>query len=57
MTRKKQDPMIRRLRLQFVAVCMELVTAVVAVVVTAAFFTVRQNIAGVSSGVLQRVIQ
>ncbi|MDY3282215.1 sensor histidine kinase [Dysosmobacter sp.] len=57
MSRPKQDPMIRRLRLQFVAVCMALVTAVVAVVVTAAFFTVRQNIAGVSRGVLTRVIQ
>ena len=53
----RQDPMIRRLRLQFVAVCMALVTAVVAVVVTAAFVTVRQNIAGVSHGILQRVIQ
>ena len=30
MSRPKQDPMIRRLRLQFVAVCMALVTAVVA---------------------------
>ena len=53
----RQDPMIRRLRLQFVAVCMALVTAVVAVVVASAFFTVRQNIASVSTGILQQVIQ
>ena len=49
--------MIRALRLKFVAVCMALVTAVLAVVFCAAYFAMEQNIENISQQVLHRVIQ
>ena len=55
--RTLSDPMLRRLRLQFVAICMTLVTAVVGTVVLAGFYSTRRNMESISSEVLQRVIQ
>ena len=49
--------MIQRLRLKFIAICMALVTAVLAVVIVAVFFSAKQNIEFISTQVLQRVIQ
>ena len=48
--------MIRKLQIKFVAICMLLVTAVLAGVFLAVFFTARQNIEIISRQVLQRVI-
>ena len=49
--------MIRKLRLKFVAVCMAMVTAVMAVVLFAVFASVERNIEDLSRQVLRRVIQ
>ncbi len=49
--------MIRKLRLKFVAVCMAMVTAVLAVVLFAVFVSVERNIEDLSRQVLRRVIQ
>ena len=49
--------MIRKLRLKFVAVCMAMVTAVLAVVLFAVFVSVERNIEELSRQVLRRVIQ
>ena len=49
--------MIRKLRLKFVAVCMALVTAVLAVVCFAIFAALRGNVEDLSRQVLHRVIQ
>ena len=49
--------MIRKLRLKFVAVCMAMVTAVMAVVLFAVFASVERNIEELSRQVLRRVIQ
>ena len=51
------DPMIRKLQIKFVAMCMLLVTAVMAVVFLAVFLSAKQNIETISQHVLQRVIQ
>ena len=49
--------MIRKLRLKFVAVCMAMVTAVLAVVCFAIFAALRGNVEDLSREVLHRVIQ
>ena len=49
--------MIRKLRLKFVAICMALVTAVLAVVCFAIFAALRGNVEDLSRQVLHRVIQ
>nr|WP_325230208.1 HAMP domain-containing sensor histidine kinase [uncultured Oscillibacter sp.] len=49
--------MIRKLRLKFVAICMAMVTAVLAVVCFAIFAALRGNVADLSREVLYRVIQ
>lgn len=49
--------MIRKLRLKFVAICMTLVTAILAAVFLSVFFAVEQNIETISRGVLQQVIR
>ena len=49
--------MIRKLQIKFVAMCMLLVTAVLAVVFLAVYFSAKQNIEVISHQVLQRVIQ
>ena len=49
--------MIRKLQIKFVAMCMLLVTAVMAVVFLAVFFSAKQNIEAISQDVLQRVIR
>ncbi|MEY8387842.1 HAMP domain-containing sensor histidine kinase [Oscillospiraceae bacterium 38-13] len=49
--------MIRKLRLKFVAVCMAMVTAVLAAVCLSIFAALRGNVADLSRQVLQRVIQ
>lgn len=49
--------MIRKLRLKFVAICMAMVTAVLAVVCFAIFAALRGNVADLSREVLHRVIQ
>ena len=49
--------MIRKLRLKFVAVCMAMVTAVLAVVCVAIFAALRGNVEDLSREVLHRVIQ
>ncbi len=49
--------MIRKLRLKFVAVCMALVTAVLAVVCLSIFVSLRGNVEDLSRQVLHRVIQ
>ena len=48
--------MIRRLRIQFVAVCMVLVTAVLSVTIVSVFLSSERNIEQVSRAVLQRVL-
>ena len=49
--------MIRKLRLKFVAVCMAMVTAVLAVVCFAIFAALRGNVEDLSRQILHRVIQ
>ena len=49
--------MIKKLRRKFVAVCMSLVTLVLAAVFLSVYFAVEQNIEAVSRQVLHRVIQ
>ena len=49
--------MIRKLRLKFVAMCMALVTAVLAVVCLAIFVALRNNVEDLSRQLLHRVIQ
>ena len=49
--------MIRKLRLKFVAICMALVTAILAVVFSAVFLSVGRNIENLSRQVLHQVIQ
>ena len=49
--------MIRKLRLKFVAVCMAMVTAVLAVVFMSVYFSVQRSAETLSRQVLQRVIQ
>ncbi|MBR1691100.1 MAG: HAMP domain-containing histidine kinase [Oscillibacter sp.] len=49
--------MIRRLRLKLIAICMALVTAILAVVVLSVFFSAKRNIELISTSVLHRVIQ
>ena len=49
--------MIRKLRLKFVAICMALVTTILAAVCFAANLAVEQNIERLSQQVLHRVIQ
>ena len=49
--------MIRRLQIKFVAMCMALVTAVLAVVFLAVYFSAKQNIEIISHQVLQRVME
>ena len=49
--------MIRKLRLKFVAVCMALVTAVLAAVCLAIFAALQGNVENLSRQVLHRVIQ
>ena len=49
--------MIRKLRLKFVAICMALVTAVLAAVFLSVFTAVERNIADLSRQVLRRVLQ
>ncbi len=49
--------MIRNLRLKFVAICMALVTAILAVVFLSVYFATRRNIQDLSRQLLYRVIQ
>lgn len=49
--------MIRKLQIKFVAMCMAMVTAVLAVVFLSAFASARQNIQVISTEVLQRVLR
>ena len=49
--------MIRKLRLKFVAICMALVTAILAVVFFSVYFTMQRNIEDLSRQLLHRVIQ
>ena len=49
--------MIKKLRWKFVAVCMALITLVLAAVFLSVYFAVEQNIEAVSRQVLHRVIQ
>ena len=49
--------MIRKLQIKFVAMCMVLVTAVLAVVFVAVFLSAKQNIEVISHQVLERVMQ
>ena len=49
--------MIRKLRLKFVAICMLLVTAVLAVVLLVNFISLKQNVERLSSQVLHRVME
>ena len=49
--------MIRKLRLKFVAICMALVTAVLAVVFLSVYFTMERSIETLSRQVLYRVAQ
>ena len=49
--------MIRKLRIKFVAICMALVTAVLAVVLLTVFFALRTNMTAVRSQTLHRAIQ
>ncbi|MDD3346091.1 HAMP domain-containing sensor histidine kinase [Oscillibacter sp.] len=49
--------MIRKLRLKFVAICMALVTAILAVVFLLVFFSVERNVETLSRQVLHRVAQ
>lgn len=52
----KRFPMIQRLRLKFVAVCMLLVTAVLAVVLVSVYTAARHSTERVSRAVLERVL-
>ena len=49
--------MIRKLQIKFVAMCMAMVTAVLAVVFLSAFLSAKQNIQLISTEVLQRVLR
>lgn len=49
--------MIRKLRLKFVAICMTLVTAILAVVFFSVYYSMARNISDLSRQVLQRVVQ
>ena len=49
--------MIQKLRLKFVAICMALVTAILAVVFFSVYFSMAQNISDLSRQVLYRVVQ
>ena len=49
--------MIRKLQIKFVAMCMAMVTAVLAVVFFSAFLSAKQNIQLISTEVLQRVLR
>ncbi|MBQ8852222.1 MAG: HAMP domain-containing histidine kinase [Oscillibacter sp.] len=49
--------MIRRLRAKFVAVCMALVTAVLAAVLVVVFFALQHNITNLSDQILHRALQ
>ena len=49
--------MIRKLRLKFVAICMALVTAILAVVLFSVYFSMARNISNLSRQVLHRVAQ
>ena len=49
--------MIRKLRLKFVAICMLLVTAILAVVFLSVYFAMQRNIEDMSRQLLHRVIQ
>lgn len=49
--------MIRKLQIKFVAMCMAMVTAVLAVVFFSAFASARQNIQVISTEVLERVLR
>ena len=49
--------MIRKLRLKFVAICMSMVTAVLAVVFLMIFFSVQRSVVNLSRQVLYRVAQ
>ena len=49
--------MIRKLRLKFVAICMALVTAILAVVFFSVYFSMARNISDLSRQVLYRVVQ
>lgn len=49
--------MIRKLRLKFVAICMLLVTAILAVVFLSVYFAMQRNIEDLSRQLLHRVIQ
>ena len=49
--------MIRKLRLKFVAICMVLITAVLAVVLLSVYFAMQRNIQDLSRQLLHRVIQ
>ena len=49
--------MIRKLRLKFVAICMLLVTAVLAAVLLVNFMSLKRNVEGLSTQVLHRVMQ
>ena len=54
--KKKGFPMIRRLRLQFVAVCMLLITAVLAAVLMAVYSAAERGSERASRTVLERVL-
>ena len=49
--------MIRKLRLKFVAICMALVTAILAVVFFSVYLSMARNISDLSRQVLYRVSQ
>ena len=49
--------MIRKLRLKFVVICMALVTAVLAAVLSSVFFALRQNVQDLSQQLLYAVAQ
>lgn len=49
--------MLRKLRLKFVAICMALVTVILAVVLLSSLLSIRQNVTDLSRQVLQRVIR
>ena len=49
--------MIRTLRLKFVAICMALVTAVLAVVLSSIYFSLAQSVESLSRQVLQRAVR
>ena len=49
--------MIRKLRLKFVAICMLLVTAILAAVLLSVYFAMQRNIQDLSRQLLYRVIQ